>query len=255
MQAARTRRIGTAKEPLNDRTQNRCRMTRIGAFANREEAGRVLADQLAQFRGRTDVIVLALPRGGVPVGYQIARQLQVPLDAIVVRKLGVPYQPELAMGAIASGGIRVLNGDIVRQMHLDDATIQAETRREREEMERRERAYRNDRPFPHLDARTVILVDDGLATGATMRAALQAVRQLGASRVIVAVPVAPPETARAFEREADEFYCLAEPKPFGAIGYWYSDFSQVDDETVRLLLERSSQVGSQADATTRSRQL
>jgi putative phosphoribosyl transferase len=205
-------------------------------FAGRKEAGRLLAEKLQAYSGRKDVIVLALPRGGVPVGYEIAHTLHVPLDVLIVRKLGVPFQPELAMGAIASGGVRVLNSDLIRELGIDATTIEEATHFARRELERREIAYRGNRPAANLHDKTVLLVDDGLATGATMHAAMKAVQQLGAARVVIVTPVAPPEVAREFQSQADEFCCLSTPSPFYAIGAWYEDFSQVDDDHVRNLL-------------------
>ena len=228
-------------------SDGRCSMTTMTRFSDRTEAGRILAEELEPYRGRRDVIVLALPRGGVPVGYEVARRLGVPLDVLIVRKLGVPFQPELAMGAVASGGIRVVNDDVVRELGLDEATVNQATAQARVEVERRERAYRGNRPAPPISGRTVILVDDGLATGATMRAAVQAVRKQGALRVVVAVPVAPPDTAREFEREADEFRCVIEPSPFYAIGTWYTDFAQVQDGEVRRLLTRAAEGAGAAE--------
>jgi putative phosphoribosyl transferase len=206
-------------------------------FRNREEAGRELAEALADYNDRSDVIVLALPRGGVPVGAEVAHALGVPLDLMLVRKLGVPGHEELAMGAIASGGIRVLNEDVVGALEFDEAAIRAAERGERQELERRDEAYRHGRPPVALADRTVILVDDGLATGATMRAAVAALKRQQAERIVVAVPVAPPQTCEVLRGEADEVVCLAAPDPFMAIGVWYEDFPQLTDEEVRELLE------------------
>ena len=216
-------------------------MPAMKRFENRRESGRLLAGRLDTYSGRRDVTVLALPRGGVPVAFEVARRLAAPLDVLIVRKLGVPFQPELAMGALASGGIRVLNRQVIEELGLDDADIQRATAVAHVEVDRREQAYRGGRPPLAIQGRTVILVDDGLATGATMRAAVQAVRLQGAARVVVAVPVAAPETARAFEQEADDFVCLAEPYPFYAIGVCYRDFAQVDDHEVREILDRQRQ--------------
>ena len=200
---------------------------------DRRAAGEALARVLApRYRGRPDVIVLALPRGGVPVAVPIARALGAPLDLMLVRKLGVPYQPELAMGAIASGGVRVMNEDVVRAAGVGPQQIEAVAAREAQEMARRARVYRGRRPWPALAGRCVILVDDGLATGATMRAALRAARAQGASCVVVAVPVAPPDTVAALRGEADEVTVLHTPEPFHAIGQWYRDFSQTLDSEV-----------------------
>ena len=205
-------------------------------FANRRTAGAVLADDLQHFAGRDDVVVLALPRGGVPVGYEVARKLRAPLDVFVVRKLGFPGHPELAMGAIASGGVRVLNEELFGWSRPSPAAIEAVTSAERKELERRERAYRADRPPAPAEGRVVILVDDGLATGSSMRAAVLAVRRLHPARVIVAVPVGARETCQALREIADEVVCAATPEPFSAVGLWYVDFSQTTDEEVRALL-------------------
>jgi predicted phosphoribosyltransferase len=207
-----------------------------GAFPDRAEAGRFLATRLSKYSGRDDVIALGLPRGGVPVAYEVARALRVPLDVFIVRKLGVPGFEELAVGAIASGGVRVLNEDVVRGLPNADEIIEAVTKRETEEVERREQKYRDGRPAPEICGRTVILIDDGLATGATMRAAVKALRQRGAAKIVVAVPVGPPETCREFENEADEVVCASAPEFFQAVGQYYEDFSQTSDEEVRQLL-------------------
>jgi putative phosphoribosyl transferase len=205
-------------------------------FANRRIAGAALADDLQRFAGRNDVVVLALPRGGVPVGYEVARKLRAPLDVFVVRKLGFPGHPELAMGAIASGGVRVLNEELFGWSRPSPSAIEAVTNAERKELERRERAYRADRPPAVVEGRVVILVDDGLATGSSMRAAVLAVRRLHPARVIVAVPVGARETCQALRQIADEVVCAATPDPFSAVGLWYVDFSQTTDEEVRQLL-------------------
>jgi len=210
-------------------------------FRDRSEAGRLLASKLAAYVNQPDVLVLALPRGGVPVGYEVARALGLPLDVFVVRKLGVPGHEELAMGAIASGGVRLLNGDVVALAGVSDAAIEDVTAREAGEILRREHTYRGDRPPPDLRGRTVILVDDGLATGASMRAAAAAVRRQGPSRVVVAVPAAAPDTCEALRAEVDDLVCLTSPEPFEAVGLWYEDFSQTGDEEVWQLLERAAQ--------------
>jgi predicted phosphoribosyltransferase len=210
------------------------------AFRDRSEAGRRLAERLDAYAGRPDVLVLALPRGGVPVGYEVARALEVPLDVFVVRKLGVPGHEELAMGAIATGGVCVLNEDVVQALRIPDRLIEAVAAREFRELERRERAYRGARPAPDVRGRTVVLVDDGLATGSTMRAAVAALRRLGPARIVVAVPTAAPSTCDAFRREADECVCDITPDPFHAVGVWYEDFAQTTDEEVRDLLARSA---------------
>jgi putative phosphoribosyl transferase len=211
------------------------------AFLNRAEAGRLLAEKLEKYAGRDDVIVLGLPRGGVPVAYEVAKHLGVPLDVFIVRKLGVPGFEELAAGAIASGGVRVLNQDVMRALPNADETIESITARETAELERRERSYRDGRPAPELRNRVVILVDDGLATGATMRAAVKALRQRGVAKIVVAVPVGPPDTCREFEDEADETICASTPEFFQAVGQYYEDFSQTSDEEVRELLARAAQ--------------
>lgn len=208
-------------------------------FRDREQAGERLAESLAEYGHRADVIVLALPRGGVPVGAQVAEALEAPLDLLLVRKLGVPGHRELAMGAVASGGVRVLNEDVVGAVGLDEATIEAVARDECRELDRREHAYREGRPSPEIGGMVVILVDDGLATGATMRAAVAALKQRHPGRIVVAVPVAPPDTCEALRREADEVACLASPEPFMAIGVWYEDFPQLSDEEVRERLARA----------------
>lgn len=205
---------------------------------DRTAAGHALAGLLAG-RGGPDTWVLALPRGGVPVAFEIAEALGSPLDVILVRKLGVPGYGELAMGAIASGGVRVLNEDIVRSLGISDTAIEAVEHREAEELARREQVYRGERPFPDLGSKRVILVDDGIATGATMRAAVQAVRQLGAGQVIVAVPVAAAQTLALLRQEADEVICPLSPETFGAVGRWYQDFSQTSDGEVIALLRRA----------------
>jgi Predicted phosphoribosyltransferases len=210
-------------------------------FSNRTEAGRLLAEKLVKYAGRADVIVLGLPRGGVPVAYEVAKRLGVPLDVFIVRKLGVPGFEELAVGAIASGGVRVLNHDVMRALPNAEATIESITARETAELERREQSYRAGRPAPELQDRIVILVDDGLATGATMRAAVKALRQRDAAKIVVAVPVGPPDTCREFEGEADETICASVPEFFQAVGQYYEDFSQTSDDEVRELLARAAQ--------------
>ena len=209
-------------------------------FRDRFDAGEALAERLREYAGRPDVAVLALPRGGVPVGYVVARELGVPLDVFVVRKLGTPGQPELAMGAIASGGVRVLNQDVVDSMGIPQWAIERVTRQEQEELERRERQYRGDRPPLDVRGKTVILVDDGLATGSSMRAAAAALRTAGAARIVIAVPVASPATCDQLRAEGNEVICANTPEPFFAVGQWYKDFSQTTDEEVRELLDRAS---------------
>jgi putative phosphoribosyl transferase len=208
-------------------------------FLNRREAGRVLASYLTQYSGRDDVIVLALPRGGVPVGFEVAQRLGVPLDVFLVRKLGVPGREELAMGAIASGGVRVLNQQVVRMLRISPRDIDEVAQLEQAELERREREYRGDRALPELRGKIAMLVDDGLATGATMRAAAKALRRLGPAKVVVAVPAAAPETCEEFRHEVDEIICAQTPEPFYAVGVWYVDFSPTSDQEVRDLLARA----------------
>ena len=210
-------------------------------FRDRTDAGQQLAARLAKYAHRSDILVLALPRGGVPVAHEVAKQLGAPLDVFLVRKLGVPGYEELAMGAIASGGVRVINDDVVRQLAIPGEVIDAVAAEERRELERRERAYRNGRPPPDVKGRTVILIDDGLATGSTMHAAAAALRKLGPARIVVAVPVSAPETCDEFREEVDEVVCAATPEPFRGVGLWYKDFSQTTDEEVRELLERARQ--------------
>src|SRR5256885_13210515 len=212
-----------------------------GVFPDRAEAGRVLGLKLSHYAGRDDVIVLGLPRGGVPVAYEVAQALRVPLDVFIVRKLGVPGFEELAVGAIASGGVRVLNEEVANALPNRDEIIEAVTQRETAELERREREYRDGRPAPEILGRTVILIDDGLATGATMRAAVKALQQRGAARIVVAVPVGPPDTCKEFEDEADEVVCASAPEFFQAVGQYYEDFSQTSDDEVRNLLARAAQ--------------
>jgi predicted phosphoribosyltransferase len=211
-------------------------------FANRSAAGRELAARLTHYAGRADVVVLALPRGGVPVGYEVAEALGAPLDVFLVRKLGVPGREELAMGAIASGGVRVINDRVVGPLGIPDEVIEEVEAEESRELERREREYRGGRPPLDVGGKIVILVDDGLATGSTMRAAVVALRRLGPARVVVAVPVGAAETCAEFEHEADEAICAVEPEPFFGVGMWYEDFSQTTDDEVRELLARSEEL-------------
>lgn len=207
-------------------------------FEDRAEAGRLLGQALSAYARRSDVIVLALPRGGVPVGFEVARRLEVPLDLMLVRKLGTPGQEELAMGAIASGGVAVLNRDVVTARWISDETIEAVAVRERKELERRERLYRGDHPVPEVKNCCVILVDDGAATGATLRAGVGGLRQRRPARIVVAVPVAPLDTLERLRGEADEVVCLATPEPFYSVGQWYRDFTQTTDDEVTALLAR-----------------
>jgi putative phosphoribosyl transferase len=213
-------------------------------FPNRAEAGRRLAEKLQRYAGGADVIVLGLPRGGVPVAYEVAQRLHAPLDVFIVRKLGVPGFEELALGAIASGGVRVLNEDVVRALPNANELVESVTARELAELQRREQTYRDGRPAPELRGRIAILVDDGLATGATMRAAVKALRQLGAAKIIVAVPVGAADTCRELEQEVDETVCVMAPEWFQAVGQFYEDFSQTSDDEVRELLTRAARGGS-----------
>jgi putative phosphoribosyl transferase len=212
-------------------------MNRI--FRNRIEAGRRLAALVARYANRPDVMVLALPRGGVPVAFEVAKSLNAPLDIFVVRKLGLPGDEELAMGAVASGNVRVINEEIVRSFGVSDAVLDAVTEREKTELRRRELSYRGDAPVPDLAGRTILVVDDGIATGSTMRAAVAALRRQHPSRVVVAVPVAPPSTCQELELTADEVVSVMTPEPFYAVGQWYAIFDQTSDEQVRELFERS----------------
>jgi putative phosphoribosyl transferase len=209
-------------------------------FRDRADAGRVLAGALARYAGRTDLLVLALPRGGVPVAFEVARALGAPLDVFLVRKLGLPGHEELAMGAIASGGVRLINEDVVQAYHVSDAQIEMVSEVEQRELERRERAYRDGRSLRSLRDLTVILVDDGLATGATMRAAVLAVRQESPASIVVAVPVAAAETRDEFRTIVDEIICAETPAPLYAVGLWYEYFSQTTDEEVHDLLSTTA---------------
>ena len=208
-------------------------------FADRSEAGRRLAQALNAYAGRRDVLVVALPRGGVPVGYEVAHALRAPLDVMQVRKLGVPGHEELAMGAIASGGVRIVSENVVEALGIPERVIATVAAAEAQELERRERIYREGRHFPEVRGRTVILVDDGLATGSTMRAAAAALRSLGADRLVAAVPVAPKESCEALHEVVDEVVCATTPERFSAVGEWYDDFSQTSDEEVSELLRRA----------------
>ena len=220
---------------------------RADVFRDRRHAGRVLAQALSsRYAGREDVIVLALPRGGVPVGFEVAAALQAPLDVLVVRKLGVPGHEEYAMGAIASGGVRVLNDEIVRSLGLPEAAVEAVVRAEQAELERRERLYRDARPPPAVRGRTVIVIDDGLATGSTMRAAVAALRLQQPARIVVAVPTAAADTCELLRREADEVVCPSTPEPYRAVGLWYEDFAQTSDADVRELLTLARQTQTAA---------
>ena len=209
-------------------------------FSNRTEAGKLLAKSLSVHASDHGLLVLALPRGGVPVAYEIARALKAPLDIFMVRKLGVPDNPELAMGAIASGGVRVLNESVVTMLGLSPLVIDEVARRELRELERREVAYRNHRPALFVRGRTVIVVDDGIATGATLRAAIEALRQLRPARLIVATPTAAWAVAEELRAEVDEFCALITPENFNGVGEWYADFLQITDDEVCDLLERAN---------------
>ena len=207
-------------------------------FLNREAAGRKLAERLKAYAGRDDVLVLALPRGGVPVGFEIASRLSLEFDVLIVRKLGTPMNAELAMGALAMGGALYINEDVMRLAHVSEPALEAVIRREEVELRRRELLYRGSRPLPEVRGRTVILVDDGMATGASMRVALLALRTLGPERIVVAVPVAPLDAVTRLAGE-DEFVCVQQPHQFHAVGQFYEDFDQVSDEDVRVLLDRA----------------
>lgn len=213
-------------------------------FADRMSAGQQLAEELSEYADQEDVVLLGLPRGGVPVAFEVAKALEAPLDVFVVRKLGVPGNPELAMGAIASGGVRVMNEDVVRRLGISEEDIERIATREREELERREEAYRGARPGIDVEEKTVILVDDGLATGATMRAAVSALRKSDPKRIIIAVPTAPTETCADFEDVADGIICLRTPRPFFGVGGSYLDFSQTSNEQVRALLNEADEFTS-----------
>lgn len=208
----------------------------VATFKDRRDAGKKLAGKLTTYAGKPNVLILALPRGGVPVAYEVALALNVPLDIFLVRKLGLPGREELAMGAVASGGVRVLNSDIIRTLSIPEEVITLVVKRELQELQRREKRYRRDRPSPQVRDRTVILVDDGLATGASMRAAISGLRAQHPARLVAAVPAAAPEVCNAFQSEVDEIVCAITPEPFYGVGHWYEDFSQVTDEEVQVLL-------------------
>src|SRR5215218_848109 len=209
-------------------------------YSNRSEAGKFLAVLLTSYADRADVLVLALPRGGVPVAFEVAKELRAPLDIFLVRKLGLPGHEEFAIGAIATGGVRVLNDDVVDYLGISDDVIDSIAAKELRELERRERAYRGDRREPNVRGKTVVLVDDGLATGSTMRAAASALRQQAPARIVVAVPVSAPQTCDEYRMGVDEIICAVTPEPFHAVGQWYADFSQTTDEEVRELLARAA---------------
>lgn len=210
-------------------------------FRDRAEAGRFLALKLAAHTGRQDTVILALPRGGVPVAFEVAKSLNAPLDVFIVRKLGVPGQEELALGATATGKVRVLNQDIIAALGISDEVIESVIAKEERELQRREQLYRGDRPPYPTEGKTVILVDDGLATGSTMHAAVLALKLRRPARVIAAVPVAAVSTCEEFKDEVDEIVCAATPKPFYSVGQWYDDFSQTTDAEVQELLRRASE--------------
>jgi putative phosphoribosyl transferase len=213
-------------------------------FANRREAGKSLAWRLEKYSGRNDVVVLAVPRGGVPVAFEIAEALHAPLDVFVLRKLGAPRQPELAVGAIAPGGVRVLDRRTLRALSIRPSQLEAITAREQEELQRREIAYRGDHPPLSVTGKTVILVDDGVATGASLFAGIHALRALGPAKIVVAIPLAPSNVCNRLAFEVEEIVCVATPEPFGAVGQFYDDFSPVEDEEVLALLARSRHAAS-----------
>ncbi|MEA5535556.1 phosphoribosyltransferase [Crocosphaera sp. XPORK-15E] len=211
-------------------------------FYNRTEAGQQLAAHLTEFKNRKDVLVLALPRGGVPVAFEIAKKLNLPLDVCLVRKLGVPDRRELAMGAIASGGVRIINYDVVNWLHLSPSIIEEVAQQEEQELQRRDRAYRGNKPFPKICDQTIILVDDGIATGSTIKAAIAILKQQNPQKIIVAVPVAPPSVCRQLELEVAQVVCLEMPESLNSISLWYNDFSQTSDQEVCNLLALASGV-------------
>jgi putative phosphoribosyl transferase len=207
---------------------------------NRTQAGQLLALKLAAYANRSDVLVLALPRGGVPVAFEIAKTLNLPLDICLVRKLGVPGRKELAMGAIATGGTLVINRDVVDWLHISPDMVQQVIVQEQQELERRDRAYRGDRPLPEIENRTIILVDDGIATGSTLRAAIATLRQQNPREIVVAVPIASSIVCQELKAEVDQVVCLRKPEPLNSISLWYEDFSQTSDEEVRTLLAQAA---------------
>ena len=213
----------------------------MAIFKDRRDAGKQLAKELSDFKGQDDAIVLGLPRGGVPVAFEVAKALNLPLDVFIVRKLGVPGQPELAMGAIASGGIQVLNDSVVRRAGISESQIEDVAQQEKEELKQREKAYRGARPNIDLQGKTVLLVDDGLATGASMRAAISALREHNPDKIILAVPTAPTDTCQEFKPEVDQIICLRTPTPFWGVGGSYQNFSQTTNEEVRELLNKADQ--------------
>ena len=222
---------------------------RGSAFKDRVEAGRLLGEELVAYaRGKKNIIVLGLPRGGLPVAREVAEKIGAPLDVMVVRKLGVPGWEELAMGAIASGGVRVLNHDVMRSLHISEKALEKEVALEMKELKRREIAYRGHAGAPEVKGRTVLLVDDGIATGSTMRAAVEALRLQGAAAIVVAVPVAAADTCREIESTVDRLVTLMRPEVFGAVGHWYEHFPQVEDEEVREILEQAARPTQAAHA-------
>jgi putative phosphoribosyl transferase len=216
----------------------------MSLYMDRSDAGKRLAEKLRKYAVREDVIVLALPRGGVPVGYEVARQLQAPLDVFLVRKLGLPGHEELAMGAIASGGVRVLNEDVIHRLNVPGDVLEDVTQKEAAELERRAKAYRGNIPMVEVRDRTVILVDDGLATGASMKAAVSGLWAHNPDRLVVAVPVAAPDVCASFQKIVDEIICLETPEMFFGVGAWYEDFAQVSDDDVRRYLQRAQEFRS-----------
>ncbi len=225
--------MGGIRSALHHRSQHHI-------FVDRTEAGKLLAARLESYASRSDVLVLALPRGGVPVAFEVSRALKAPLDVFVIRKLGMPGQEELAMGAIAGGGVKVLNYDVVQTFGISSQMIEAVASREAEELVRRERLYRGNKPAPEISGRIVVLVDDGLATGSSMRAAIAALRKQNPAKIVVGVPVAAPSTCNEFRSEVDEIICAITPEPFYAVGIWYEDFSQTTDQEIHDLLERAA---------------
>jgi putative phosphoribosyl transferase len=217
-------------------------------YQNRTDAGLHLAAWLRSYIGHTNALVLALPRGGVPVGYQVAHALQLPLDVFLVRKIGLPFHPEVAMGAIAEGGVRVLNQHLIEDAHISQSTVDQVIARERMELDRRNRMYRNGRTLPPLKGRTIILVDDGLATGATMEVAVRALRELEAGRIVVTAPVGAADTCQRLRAIADEVVCPFVPEAFSAVGIWYRDFDQTSDDEVRRLLNVATVPPAKSDS-------
>lgn len=212
-------------------------------FADRVDAGRRLAEVLGDYQGRGDLVVYGLPRGGVPVAAEVARALDAPLDVLIVRKLGVPGQPELAMGAVASGGVRVLNEEVLRQINVTEEQVDRITEEQRREVREREERFRGDAEVPEVEGKTALVIDDGIATGSTMRASIEALRELGPERIVVAVPIASHSACNDMEKLADEIVCLETPNPFHAVGAWYDNFDQTTDSEVRRLLQQARDIG------------